>query len=452
MSDGMSLEDCERKAADPAGCARYATVLIRVAAVTVLLVLFAAPPSAAQEQADTAETRTELLREMRQEKAQYLTKPEATSPPERFLGRIEDRLTGGGQGTNLYGFRPTLGGLKPGAGISGGIVFEPFGDDESPILRVDALASLERYWGIGVHGGYRVGRATILGYGRYRHMPREDFFGFGSESELNDQSNYLLNEAVAGLLVGFRANRLGFTGIRSSYVVSDPGPGKDDQFPSTLNWAAPLDIPSLMQTGRHLALGGWVELDARDPKPGRRAFKYLTHTEPDVMGMPLATDRGAYLLADVVHYMAVNDAPFDFTRITLQSQQYVPFRNGRNVFAFREYLALSHTDDSTVPLYMLPALGGAYTLRGFELYRFRDRHALLLNAEYRWQVWLFADLALFADAGQVFSDFDEISLDELHTSYGAGVRLRTYSAGLARVDLARSIEGTQLHIRLSAYF
>ena len=58
-------------------------------------------------------------------------------------------------------------------------------------------------------------------------------------------------------------------------------------------------------------------------------------------------------------------------------------------------------DSSGVPFFMMPWLGGNDSLRGFRNYRFRAPHALLLQAEYRWEIWSGLDGALFYDTGQV---------------------------------------------------
>ena len=58
-------------------------------------------------------------------------------------------------------------------------------------------------------------------------------------------------------------------------------------------------------------------------------------------------------------------------------------------------------DDQAIPFFMLPALGGGSSLRGFASWRFRDRHSLLLQAEWRVLVNSFFDTAVFADAGKV---------------------------------------------------
>ena len=36
---------------------------------------------------------------------------------------------------------------------------------------------------------------------------------------------------------------------------------------------------------------------------------------------------------------------------------------------------------------MLPTIGGSDDVRGFEDFRFRDRNAVVLNAEYRWEAF-----------------------------------------------------------------
>ena len=50
----------------------------------------------------------------------------------------------------------------------------------------------------------------------------------------------------------------------------------------------------------------------------------------------------------------------------------------------------------------METIGGARTMRGFSEFRFRDTRNLLMNLEYRWEIWTYADMALFADGGKVF--------------------------------------------------
>jgi outer membrane translocation and assembly module TamA len=94
----------------------------------------------------------------------------------------------------------------------------------------------------------------------------------------------------------------------------------------------------------------------------------------------------------------------------------------------------------------METVGGAGTIRGFSEERFRDTRNLLMSAEYRWEAWTHLDLAIFVDAGKVFSRADEFNFSGLHTGYGFGARFHTPGGFVLRFDLARSPEGTKLHI------
>ncbi len=71
-----------------------------------------------------------------------------------------------------------------------------------------------------------------------------------------------------------------------------------------------------------------------------------------------------------------------------------------------------------VPFYFQRTLGGPDDLRGFRQFRFRDRNMLLLQAEYRWEIFTAVDGAIFYDAGKVASRIEDLELR------GPRVRLR----------------------------
>ena len=84
--------------------------------------------------------------------------------------------------------------------------------------------------------------------------------------------------------------------------------------------------------------------------------------------------------------------------------------------------------------------------------RFRDAHALLYNAEYRWRIWLMMDLLLFADAGKVFSEADQWGVTDLNTSLGGGLRVSTSASTLMRFEVARSPEDVRFIVTFNAAF
>ncbi len=85
---------------------------------------------------------------------------------------------------------------------------------------------------------------------------------------------------------------------------------------------------------------------------------------------------------------------------------------------------------------MMPTLGGNDSLRGFRDYRFRGPHALLLQGEYRFEIWSGLDGALFYDAGKVAMRGSDLDLRNLESDYGFGVRFNTDNGVVARVDAA----------------
>ena len=318
-------------------------------------------------------TRAEELRERRLDKVEALRPPDPPGPFERLLGTVEAQMEPSSRSRSMLGIQPKLGGLKPGAGITGGIRFAPDFPAAAPFVVAEALGSVRRYWGIGTLAGYRWRSATLLAFSRFRHMPSERFFGFGPNSKRSDRSDFGLNEGVAGGLLEI-ALRTGLSvGGRASYVAHTPSAAGDDETRNAID-RFPGEVPSLQSGSRHLAFGGWIEYDGREPAAPTALFRYLARTESDIEGVPLATHRGIYALAEIVHYEDVGATRSSFSRVHLQSQQFVPFRRGHNVFVFREYLSLSNVGGSRVPLYMQPTLGGANMLRGYELFRFRDRH------------------------------------------------------------------------------
>ncbi len=98
----------------------------------------------------------------------------------------------------------------------------------------------------------------------------------------------------------------------------------------------------------------------------------------------------------------------------------------------------------------MPTLGGGNTLRGYDDYRFRDRNAAFVSAEYRWPVFRMMDAALFADAGSVASTASGLWQERLEHDYGFGFRFHTATRSVARIDVAKGREGSRVSFSLTA--
>jgi outer membrane protein assembly factor BamA len=144
---------------------------------------------------------------------------------------------------------------------------------------------------------------------------------------------------------------------------------------------------------------------------------------------------------------------YSFDRLDLEAQQYFGFFNQRRVIALRGKVeATDPRAGNEVPFYLQPTLGGSDDLRGFRPFRFYDNNAVVLNGEYRWEVFSGLDMALFVDAGRVFHDWHQINLRELETDYGFGFRFNARNNVFLRLDTAFSREGFQIWFRFNNVF
>ena len=155
---------------------------------------------------------------------------------------------------------------------------------------------------------------------------------------------------------------------------------------------------------------------------------------------------GLWMTAEGWRYDDQDLDRFSFTRLVGHVRGQIPLGSRNRRVAFQ--LRTSHsTADSRneVPVYLMETLGGASSVRGYSEYRFRDTRNLLVNLEYRWEVWTYTDFAFFYDGGKVFSNEDDLDFNGLHNGYGFGIHVHTPGETFFNIDLAKSVEGFVLH-------
>jgi outer membrane protein assembly factor BamA len=153
-------------------------------------------------------------------------------------------------------------------------------------------------------------------------------------------------------------------------------------------------------------------------------------------------------------YEDVDSNRFSFNRVDVDLQQYIPLVRDRRVLALHGRVSMSEPDaGAEVPFYFMRTLGGPDDLRGFRNLRFRDRHTLLMQAEYRWEIFTAVDGAIFYDAGKVASRTGDLNLRDLETDYGIGFRFGTINGIFLRVEAAfGSSEGRHFVFRFGHVF
>ncbi len=160
---------------------------------------------------------------------------------------------------------------------------------------------------------------------------------------------------------------------------------------------------------------------------------------------------GLLLRGAASHYEDRDTGAFTHQRYEGEMAGFIPMAGERVVLALHGWVVTTPRDDDTsVPFYMLPSLGGANTLRSFADYRFHDRNMLVANAELRIAMMTHVDLAMFADAGNVAARIHDLDLDK--RSYGAGLRFHARRLTFARIDVAQGNEGWRFLFRLTDPF
>lgn len=393
-------------------------------------VLCAAPAAAAQDQ---PETRAEWLRQQRAAKLARL-EPNTPDALQTALNYAETR------GLFLLvrdGFHPKLRTLTTGSGWAFGAgyrnraVFARRG-----VLELWTAASLKKYWAVEGRAAFPSlsrGRFMAEGVVSLREYPREEFFGLGAASRRADQSSFSLRTFTTTARGGVRPIAPLTLGGGVGVYQPRAGRGRDERLPSVEHVFHGPEIPAFGARVTFVESMLFAEFDYREPLNARR---------------------GGYYRFDVTRYNDVDDA-WTFTRTELDLRQYVSLLGGRRVLALRGWLSSADPGPASggVPFFLMPSLGGHDTLRGFRNYRFRGPHALLLQAEYRWELWAGLEAALFYDAGKVGMRRRDLDIDRLESNYGFGFRFNTRHSVVLRIDSAfGSRDGKHFHIALAGVF
>jgi outer membrane protein assembly factor BamA len=386
--------------------------------VTLIPVIAAAiwitAPFAADAQEPT--TRAETLQRQREEKAKALTPPESNRLERTLMdlesGRLFERLLNPAEG--LY---PKLGNISTGSGFSFGPGYRHagmFGGHAN--FSTFAAASFTRYWMIDARlqlpelAGNRVG---LEAYGRRYDFPDEDFFGLGPDSLRENEVTYGLANTVFGGSGVYRPtpwlNIGGGIEHQNPRVTAQTGVGE------ILSIFDPSELPGALAQPEYLRYQASIDVNTRQPRGNPR--------------------RGGRYALTYQRYDDNRDGFFSFDRVEVDLQQYIPLVRDRRVLALHALVSTSEADaGAQVPFYLQKTLGGPDDLRGFRNLRFRDLNALLLQAEYRWEIFTAVDGAIFVDAGKVAPRFEDLDLRDLESDVGIGFRFGTINGVFLRIE------------------
>lgn len=344
--------------------------------------------------------------------------------------KILERATRG-----IYGVRAVIGNLAPQSGFAiGPEYYRPEIKDGAVQLRVGARGSIRKYLLAEAELSFPKlfqRRAYLDLYTRWRNYPTLPYYGQGPNSSEDRRTAYRLEDAAYDFSLGLQPIRRMRLGVTGGYLQTNVGPGDSSTYASTDRVFSEFTTPGLQQQSNFLRGGFLASYDWRDGFGGAK--------------------KGGFYEARLDYFQDRDLRRFSHRRVTLEAQQYIPFLNRRRVIALRAKTLLTD-NSSTVPFYMQPLLGGQNDLRGFQFARFYDRNAMVMNAEYRWEIFSGLDGALFYDAGKVFPRWGHLNFRDLEGSAGFGFRVNFRNATFLRVDVGFSHEGTRVWISFNEVF
>jgi Omp85 superfamily domain len=383
-----------------------------IVAIAGMAVLVAADPALAQD------TRADVIRQEQAERQQQL-QPSPPHPVENLLERLEDWGVITGTPRGVY---PWFGSVYPGGGFAAGAgVRKPFGDDGA----------------LNVFGGYSINtfaraqadlalptfardRARITLTGRYIDAPDVRYFGVGNESRQEDETRFAYTPLAGGARLDIEASRM-FTfggGVEYHDITASAGrtaPSIEDLFSAATT------------PGLEVSEFAYLNSTARAVFDWRRPLGY--------------SGRGGILRAQFDDFREPENDLYSFQSLEGEVLQLIPILRANWVIALRGLATITDIKNTGgVPFFLLPALGGGSTLRGYPDFRFRDRNRLLMNAELRWTPARFLDMAIFYDTGKVAARRDDLDFKDLKDSYGIGMRVIGTQGYAFRIEAARSRE------------
>lgn len=379
--------------------------------------LAAARPARAQSQSPDGETRAAQVAAEKREKATHL-QPYEPSRAEIWVKRFEGRLQGGALRWHPF-FTSAYegGGFTLGGGyarhVSAYNTLDVRGSwTPSGYLRFESEFQAPRLF-------QRRGTLSVLG--GWREATQVGFYGTGTATSADDRANYSFRQPYASATLVVRPARNWFVlsgGLEYSQWDQRPGEGRQ---PSVDEVYTPETLPGLGAKVTYLHTRGMAAVD------WRTAADY--------------TRRGGFY-GVTFHDFNDRDDAYGFQQLDYDAIQHVPLGRDAWVLSLHGRVATTYTKNGeTIPFFMLPAVGGGSSLRGFSSWRFRDRHSLQLQAEWRVLVNTFFDTALFVDAGKVAAHTSDLDFDGLKKGYGIGFRLHGPAATPLRIEFTKSNEG-----------
>ena len=348
----------------------------------------------------TQDSRADAIAAEQADKATRLT-PRVTSRAEQLLLTAQKVLI-----EQPGGWYPYFGSVYSGGGFTLGAGYRYFLGDRTNwnLAGLYSDKNYKLFEASVLSPGHASGRIDVRANAGWRDATQVAFHGLGIDSPADDNAAFRMQQTFAGgdlIVRPLKHVVLSGGATYEGYVLKAPGGG----LTSVEDVHTPGSAPGLGENPTYLHTTFSAGYDWR-PAAG------------------YARRGGLY---EVAHHRYVDrDDTYSFERLDADIVQHLPILRENWVVSLHGRLQTTLEDDDLVPYFLLPSLGSGSTLRGYSSWRFRDRHSLLLSAEWRWiPNRMGIDMALFYDAGTVANRLNGIALNDLVSDFGVGIRFHS---------------------------
>jgi len=390
-----------------------------------LVALVAAHETATYAQ-QPEETRQAVIEQAQAAKDATL-EPYVPSKSEELLDKVQNILAGTPKWHPFFQSAYSGGGFTLGAGYQHFVSAYSFFDVRgsytlSNYKRLEAEYVAPRLFN-------RRGHLSVVG--GWREAPEVGFYGLSASSDDN-RTNYLFRQPYGSATLTLWPTRRNLVLIGGAQLTRWTQESGEGSYPSVETVYTPETLPGLGAQVTYFHTQGTVGYDWR--------------TSPGY------TRRGGFY-GVTVHDYADRDDRFGFDQVNYEAMQHFPILRESWILAFHgEVQTTFRKDGQDVPFFMMPAVGGGSSLRGFPSWRFRDRHTMLMQAEWRIPANRFFETAFFYDTGKSVGRTADLDFDHLRSDYGVGFRFHGPFATPLRVEVARSNEGLSFIFASSPVF
>jgi outer membrane protein assembly factor BamA len=261
-----------------------------------------------------------------------------------------------------------------------------------------------------------------------------DFFGVGPVRPEIETDYAVAGNSVDAVVQWQPTSTFGLS-VRAGMLDLETGRGTDHETPDLEDRFSPDEAPGLLRQPRYMTAGVGLARDTRNS-----------------VRLPAS---GVFIGAALWRFVPLDAQSESFTRGALDWRAYRGFGPGlgSHVVAARLLASLDPAPDhSPVPFYLQRWLGGSQSLRGYESYRFRGQVVVHVSLEHRWRAARFVEIVPFVDAGAIATGVRALRSSPLEVTPGIGVRVRTDTRVLGRVDWARRSGGNRILFSLTPAF